>query len=104
MLTSLSRKAKLFIYVTPVALLVGLPLCCWLLVWATQAPSGIDSDAMYYLFTGLIFWASTPEAIVGKGWTMQPSPAAALVFWGLVSVTISAGIHYFVHRRRTVNI
>ena len=43
-------RTNLWIFGLPLAILVLLPVVCWFVVYGTQTPSGIASDAMFVLF------------------------------------------------------
>jgi hypothetical protein len=99
-------RTDFWVFVTPVAVLVVLPLLLWLVVYATQTKDGISSDTMWYLFCGVVLWVGVPSAMFRKplfdptmigysphgflGWLV------VVTFWVVISFIISFGVRYFV--------
>jgi hypothetical protein len=108
-------RADVWIFGTPQAILVVLPLGCWLLVRATQTAHGTFGEAMWLLACGVIVWAEIPADVFRKplfdatnigyaphgllGWIV------IVIFWLAVSLTISLTLRYLIHavqRRRHI--
>jgi hypothetical protein len=92
------------------ALLVGLPLLCWLLVYATQGRDGISSEPMWFLFAGFMLWTQIPDMLFGG--TLFDSGegghhshdvvgfVVVIAFYVGISLIISFSARQFVARRR----
>lgn len=101
-------QTGLRIFVIPFAILVVVPLACWLVVYFTQSPSGITSESMFYLFVAVAPWVLIPGFLfrqplfdpVEIGYSPHGALGALVVvaFWTVISLIISLAIRYFVQR------
>ena len=101
-------RTDLWVFVVPFAILVVLPLVCWLVVYFTQSPSGITWDSIFYLFVAIAPWALIPGFVfrqplfdpVEIGYSPHGLVGGIVVvaFWVIISLSISISLRYFMRR------